>query len=62
MSLNSNWQQAISLLSLSLFETRILFINNIQLAFAANDLTIGAAFFDGCSYFHNYFIISGSWL
>jgi len=31
-------------LSLSLLETRILFINNVQLALSANDLAVGATF------------------
>jgi hypothetical protein len=47
---------AYCLLSLSLLEAGILFVNNIQLALAANDLAISTAFFNGCSYFHNYFL------
>jgi len=39
-------------LSLSLLEAGILFVDNIQLAFPANDLAINAAFLNGCSYFH----------
>jgi hypothetical protein len=37
---------------LSLLVTRILFVDHVQLAFAAYDLAIFAALFDGCSYFH----------
>jgi hypothetical protein len=53
-----NWQIAYCLLSiaycltLSLLEAGILFVNNIQLAFATNYLTINTAFFNRCSYFH----------
>jgi hypothetical protein len=35
-----------------LLEAGILFVNDIQLTLATNDLAINAAFFDGCSYFH----------
>ncbi len=41
-------------LSLALLKAGILFVNNIQLAFAANDLAINTAFFNGCSYFHDF--------
>jgi hypothetical protein len=39
-------------LSLSLLEAGILFVDHIQLSFATNYLAISAAFFNGCSYFH----------
>jgi hypothetical protein len=35
-----------------LLEAGILFVNDVQLAFATNDLTVYAALFDGGSYFH----------
>jgi len=39
--------------TLTLLEARILFVDDVQLAFATNDLAIDAALFDGGSYFHN---------
>lgn len=39
-------------LSLSLLETGILFVDNVEFALPANDLAINAALFNGCSYFH----------
>jgi hypothetical protein len=39
-------------LSLSLFKTRVFFVDHVQLAFSPNDLAICAAFFDRCPYFH----------
>jgi hypothetical protein len=33
-------------LSLSLFETRVLFVDDIQLSFSSYDFAIGAAFFN----------------
>jgi hypothetical protein len=41
-------------LLLSLFEFRILFVDDIQFSLTANDLTINASFFYGCSNFHCY--------
>ena len=43
---------AYCLLTLALLEARILFVNHIKFAFAANDLAIGTAFLNWCSYFH----------
>ena len=40
-------------LALTLLETRVLLVNDIQLPLPSHDLTIGAAFFDRCTYFHN---------
>jgi hypothetical protein len=39
-------------LSLTLFKTGIFLVDDVQLAFAAHDLTINAALFNGCSHFH----------
>ena len=39
-------------LSLALLKTRVLFVDYVQFSFTADDLTISAAFFNGCSYFH----------
>jgi len=39
-------------LTLTLFESGILFVDDIQFPFAAYDLTICASFLNGCSYFH----------
>jgi hypothetical protein len=44
------------ILSLSLLEAGILFVDHIQPALSAHDLAIDAALFDGCSNFHNKFI------
>jgi hypothetical protein len=41
----ANLQSVIPLLSLSLLKARILFVNNIQFALSAYDLTIDTAFF-----------------
>jgi hypothetical protein len=43
--------------TLTLLEARILFVDDVQLAFATNDLAIDAAFLDGGSYFHNRFFL-----
>ena len=40
-------------LSLTLFKTGILFVDNKQLAFSSHDLAINAAFLDGRSNFHD---------
>jgi hypothetical protein len=48
----SNPHSAINL-SLSLFETRVLFVDHIQPAFSAYNLAIKAAIFNRCSYFHS---------
>jgi len=37
---------------LALLKARVFLVDNVQNAFAANDLTIGATLFDGGSYFH----------
>ena len=42
-----------SILSLTLFKSGVLFVNNIQLAFTANNFTINAALFYGCPNFHD---------
>ena len=39
-------------LTLTLFVTWVFLVDHIQLALATNDLAIGAALFDGCSYLH----------
>jgi hypothetical protein len=39
-------------LTLTLFEAGIFLVDDIQLAFAANDLAINTAFFNGCPHFH----------
>ena len=39
-------------LLLPLFELRVLFVDNEQLALAADNLAVSTSFFDGCSYFH----------
>jgi hypothetical protein len=43
---------SIAELTLTLFKTGIFLVDDVQFALAAHDLTINAAFFDGCSYFH----------
>ena len=43
-------------LPLALFELRVFLVDHIEFAFAADDLTISAAFLDGGSYFHKIFI------
>jgi len=43
-------------LTLTLLEARILFVDDVQLAFATNDLAIGTALFDRGSNFHNLFL------
>jgi len=40
-------------LALTLLEARVLLVDHIQLAFPPHDLTIGAALFNGCTYFHD---------
>jgi hypothetical protein len=40
-------------LALTLLELRILLVDNVDLAFTANDLTIGGAFLNRCSNFHD---------
>jgi hypothetical protein len=39
-------------LPLALLKAGVLFVNDVQFAFAAYNLTVNAAFFDRCSYFH----------
>ena len=39
-------------LSLTLFKTGVLLVDDIQFPFAAHDLTIHTAFFYRCPYFH----------
>ncbi len=39
-------------LSLALLEAGILFVDHKQFALATNDLAIGTAFLNRCSYFH----------
>lgn len=47
-----------ALLALALLEPGVLFVDHIQPALAADDLTVGAPFFDGGSYLHdNQFLI-----
>ena len=41
-------------LTLTLFETGILLVNDIQLPLPPHDLTIGAALLNGCTNFHDY--------
>ncbi len=43
-------------LSLTLLEAGILLVDHIETAFAAYDLAISTALFNGCSYFHNSFV------
>ena len=45
-------------LALTLLKTRVLLVDDIQLSLPSHDLTIGAAFFDRCTYFHitNYYL------
>jgi hypothetical protein len=38
--------------ALTLLEAGVFFVDHEQLAFAANDLAVGAAFLDGCTNFH----------
>jgi hypothetical protein len=40
-------------LTLTLLETRVLLVDHIQLALPSHDLTIGAAFLNGCTNFHD---------
>ncbi len=40
-------------LALTLLKTRVLLVDDIQLPLPSHDLTIGAAFFDRCTYFHD---------
>jgi hypothetical protein len=39
-------------LTLSLLEAGIFFVDDIQFTLPAYNFTLGASFFDGCSYFH----------
>jgi len=39
-------------LTLTLFEAGIFLVDDIQLAFAANDFAINTALFNGCPHFH----------
>jgi hypothetical protein len=48
----ANGHQLLAFLSLALLKAGILFVDNVQFAFATNDLAICASLFDGCSYFH----------
>jgi hypothetical protein len=41
------------LLTLTLLEAGVLLVNDIQLPLPPHDLTIGAAFLDGCTNFHD---------
>ena len=43
----------VNVLSLSLFEFRILFVDNIHHSLAAHDLAVVSSFLYRCSYFHN---------
>jgi len=43
-------------LALSLFKSRILFVNNVKSTFSANNFAVGTSFLYGCSYFHLFFI------
>jgi len=40
------------ILSLPLFKTWVLFVDDVQFTLTANDLAINATLFYGCSYFH----------
>lgn len=40
-------------LTLTLLKTRVLLVDDIQLPLPSHDLTIGAALFNGCTYFHD---------
>ena len=42
--------------TLTLLKARILLVDDVQLAFATNDLAIGTALLDGGSNFHNLFL------
>ena len=44
---------SIYFLTLALLEAGILLVDDIQLPLPSHDLTIGAAFFNRCTYFHN---------
>jgi hypothetical protein len=52
-----------NVLTLTLLEAGILLVNHIQLTLPPHDLTIGAAFLNGCTYFHDESIclLSESW-
>jgi len=41
-------------LSLALFKTGVLFVDDVQSAFATYDLAVCTALFNCCSYFHCY--------
>jgi hypothetical protein len=41
-----------ALLSLSLLESGVLFVDHEKSPFAAHNFAVGASFLDGCSYFH----------
>ena len=45
-------------LTLTLLEARILFVDDVQFAFATDDLAIGTALLNGGSYFHNLFLFA----
>ena len=45
-------------LTLTLLEARVLLVDDVQFAFATDDLAIGTALLDGGSYFHNLFLFA----
>jgi len=42
--------------TLTLLKAGVLFVDDVQFAFATNDFAIDAALLDGGSYFHNLFL------
>jgi len=53
------YPQTAAILSLALLKAGILFVNDIKLAFATNNLAIRATLFYGRSYFHIFYFKPG---
>jgi len=47
----------LSILPLALLKAGIFFVYNVQLTFPAYNFAVSAAFFNGCSNFHNYLFL-----
>jgi len=59
MTMTPTYPWPAAILSLALLEAGILFVNDIKLAFAANNLAIRATLFYGRSYFHKFYFKPG---